>query len=152
MVENRVIILLERACLHNRIGRNWCKFKARKRYKKLHSFKKNCFLDVEASICKKNFCYALSQLLNPCTREIFACFNDATNFFFVLITPSFLRPKSIYKVYIYIYIYIYIYLLYTLSLELNLCPTLFAPILSFYLSGWKVKIFSIWESILDFSK
>ena len=25
-VEHRVIILLERACLHNRIGRNWCKF------------------------------------------------------------------------------------------------------------------------------
>ena len=23
---HRVIILLERACLHNRIGRNWCKF------------------------------------------------------------------------------------------------------------------------------
>ena len=48
---------------------------------KVAFFKKNCFLDVEASICKKNFCYALSQLLNPYTREIFACFNDATNFF-----------------------------------------------------------------------
>ena len=25
-ISHRVIILLERACLHNRIGRNWCKF------------------------------------------------------------------------------------------------------------------------------
>ena len=40
---HRVIILLERACLHNRIGRNWCKFSTKMcnvtawRHSKLHA-------------------------------------------------------------------------------------------------------------------
>ena len=56
------------------------KRKQGKRTKSCILSKKKC-LDVETSIYKKNFCCTLSQLLNPCEREIFACFNDATNLF-----------------------------------------------------------------------
>ena len=41
---HRAIILLERACLHNRIGRNWCKFSRPECAASQHDVTRNCSL------------------------------------------------------------------------------------------------------------